>query len=133
MALSPILCGVLVEWISEYLGKKLELVELIAISVEIIQLYSSLNAGYEDDSAAFIIGAVFTVIALPLLAKLDVKVKKNEKSILSTIKHIMGMLDFNVFILVELIMGMCHGFHPIYRPVFATELQASKTLIGATY
>ena len=79
---------------------------------------------------AFVVGALFTVISVPLIAKLDIKVKKNDKSIVATVKCIMGMLDFNIFILVELIIGMCHGFHPIYRPVFAKELNASKTLIG---
>lgn len=90
-----------------------------------------LNIGYEDDSAAFAIGVAFTVVAVPLIAQLNVEVTKNEKSIFSTLKHIVGMVDFNIFIIVEIIMGMCHGFHSIYRPVYATELQASKTLIGS--
>ena len=53
------------------------------------------------------VGALFTVISVPLIAKLDIEVKKNDKSIIATVKCIMGMLDFNIFILVELIMGMC--------------------------
>ena len=41
------------------------------------------------------------------------------------------MVDFNVFIFVEIIMGMVYAFHMSYRPVFATELNASKSLIGS--
>lgn len=40
------------------------------------------------------------------------------------------MIDFDFFIVVEIIAGLCYSFHAIYRPVFAAELQASKTLIG---
>ena len=47
------------------------------------------------------VGALFTVISVPLIAKLDIEVKKNDKSIIATVKCIMGMLDFNIFILVE--------------------------------
>lgn len=90
-----------------------------------------MKIGYEDDLAAFVVGAVSTIIAVPLLAQLNVDVEKNDKSIVATLKYIMGMADFSVFILVEIITGMCYAFHSIYRPVFATELQASKTLIGS--
>jgi len=41
------------------------------------------------------------------------------------------MIDFDFFIFVEIIAGMCYSFHSIYLPVLATELQASKTLIGS--
>jgi len=70
------------------------------------------------------------VIAVPFLAQLDVDVEKNKKSIIGTLKHVITMTDFTVFVFVEIITGMCYAFHTIYRPVFATELHASKTLIG---
>ena len=80
---------------------------------------------------AFIIGAVFTLITIPLIGQLDVRVKKNEESIVSTVKQVAGMIDLDFFIVVEIIAGMCYSFHSVYRPVFATELEASKTLIGS--
>ena len=70
------------------------------------------------------------MIAVPFLAQLDVDVEKNKKSIIGTLKHVITMADFTVFVFVEIITGMCYAFHTIYRPVFATELHASKTLIG---
>jgi len=107
MALAPLVCGILVDWVSEYLG-------------------------YPDDSAAFYVGAVCTVIVVPIIMQLDVQVEKNKHSFFSTMKHVIKMADFNVFVLVETIMGMLYAFHVSYRPVFATELNASKTLIGLT-
>ena len=80
---------------------------------------------------AFVIGAVFTMITVPLIAQLNVEVKKNKKSILSTVKHAVVMIDFDFFVLVEIVAGMCYSFHSVYRPVFATDLHASKTLIGS--
>ena len=89
------------------------------------------KTGYLDDSAAFYVGVVCTVIAVPIIMQLDVKVEKNKHSFFTTMKHVIKMADFNGFVLVEIIMGMMYSFHLVYRPVFATELHASKTLIGS--
>ena len=126
MVLSPIMCGVLVEHISHYLGIFTNLSSKSCTE----QFSIFFISGYEDDFAAFAVGAVATVIAVPLLAQLDVEVGKNKRSFVATIKYVMKMTDFTVFVLVEIVAGMCYAFHSIYRPVFATELHASKTLIG---
>ena len=55
---------------------------------------------------------------------------KNKRSFVTTMKNMAGMADFAVFLLVEIVAGMCYSFHSVYLPVFATELEASKTLIG---
>ena len=88
--------------------------------------------GYESDAMAFYIGAVLAVLLIPLILQLDQQVERNKRNMKETVKEVSGMIDFNVFVLVSLVNGMALGFHLVYRPVFATELQASKTLIGAT-
>lgn len=126
----PFVCGILVDRMSVYLGRisiswPLNLAISFICSVIICE-------GYEADAVAFYAGAVFAVMVIPLIMQLDLHVERNEKSVVSTVKEISGMMDFNVFLLVSLVIGIVFGFHVAYRPVFATELQASKTLIGET-
>lgn len=71
-------------------------------------------------------------MVIPLILQLDMQVEKNKKCFKTTVKEVSGMIDLNIFILVSLVVGMTFGFHNAYRAVFATELQASKTLIGET-
>ena len=66
-----------------------------------------------------------------MISKMDIQVEKNKKSLVGTVRTIGSMIDFGVLVLVEIIVGVGLGFHLVYRPVFATELQASKTLIGS--
>ena len=70
-------------------------------------------------------------MAVILISQLDIQVEKNKRSLITTLKTVTGMVDFVVLILVKIIVGISLGFHLIYRPVFATELEASKTLIGS--
>jgi len=88
--------------------------------------------GYVDDTVAFCVGAGFAVVAVTLISQLDVQVEKNRRSFTDTLKTMTSMIDFGVLVLIEMIVGISLGFHLVYRPVFATELQASKTLIGST-
>lgn len=69
-------------------------------------------------------------MVIPLIIQLDLDVQKNKKSIVATVKEVGGMWDLNIFILVSLVVGMSLGFHMIYRPVYLTELEGSKTMIG---
>ena len=79
---------------------------------------------------AFVVGAVVGLLTIPLIAQLDLEVERNKKSIVTTMKEVSGMVDFNIFLLVSIVVGMSVGFHMIYRPVYLTELEGSKTLIG---
>lgn len=45
----------------------------------------------------------------------------------------MGMIDVDIFILVQVLIGFCWGFHAAFVTVYVIdELQASKTLLGST-
>jgi len=92
-----------------------------------------MNTGYIDDSIAFIIGGVITLGTIPLILKLDVVTVKSTNSLMTTARKVVGMIDLDVFILVQVIVGMCYGFHADFLPVFIhTDLIGSKTMIGLT-
>jgi len=87
--------------------------------------------GYIDDSIAFVIGGGLSLITVPLIMKLDVTTEKNPNSMMTTVKKVIGMIDFDVFILVQIIIGICYGFHTDFLPVFIhSDLIGSKTMIG---
>ena len=67
---------------------------------------------------------------IPLILQLDLEIDRNKKSVTNTIKEASGMTDFNIFLVVSTVSGMGLGFHTMFRPVFATELGGSNTLIG---
>lgn len=90
-----------------------------------------MHAGYIDDTIAFVIGAGLSLASLPLILKLEVTTEKNTNSIMTTAKKVVGMIDFDIFILVEIIIGACYGFHCDFLPVFIhSDLIGSKTMIG---
>jgi MFS_1 like family len=71
------------------------------------------------------------VAAIPLIFKLDVHVHKNRESMIKTAKAVGRMLDVNIFFLVEVVVGVCWGFHINYIAIYLdTELKASKTFLG---
>ena len=67
---------------------------------------------------------------IPLILQLDMEIDRNKKSVINTIKEASGMIDFNIFLVVSIVIGISFGFHMMFRPVFATELGGSNTLIG---
>jgi len=106
MIVIPFICGMLVDVVSGYLG-------------------------YVDDSIAFIIGGVLTLATILLILKLDMVTVKNTNSLMTTAKKVVGMIDLDVFIFVQIIVGMCYGFHADFLPVFIhDDLIGSKTMIG---
>lgn len=67
----------------------------------------------------------------PLLFQLDIEVEKNNQSVFTMGKKIIGMIEVDVFILAEVFIGICWGFHINFLPVYmSTELGASKTVLG---
>ena len=79
----------------------------------------------------FYIGAGFAIVSIPLVFMLDVEVERNKKSLIKTAKAVMGMIDVDVFILVQVIIGFCWGFHATFVTIYVIdELGASKTLLG---
>ena len=67
----------------------------------------------------------------PLIMQLNVKVDKNPHSMGVTAKKVIKMIDLDVFILVEMVVGMLFGFHMNFRPVFIhSENIGTKTLMG---
>ncbi|KAI9562166.1 hypothetical protein GHT06_013131 [Daphnia sinensis] len=106
MIFIPVLCGLLIDAISDKLG-------------------------YKDYSIAFYIGAGFIVILMPILYRMEVEVQMNKQSIISTAKKVVGMIDVDVFLLAEIFVGSCMGFHMTFLSVYVdAELIASKTLYG---
>ena len=92
-----------------------------------------IDSGYIDYSVAFYVGAGIMLAVIPLISKLDVKVEKNESSMMVTVKKVIGMIDLDIFILVEVVVGIMFGFHMNFRPVFIhSEKIGSKTLMGST-
>ena len=62
---------------------------------------------------------------------LDVEVERNKKSLIKTAKAVVGMIDVDVFILVQVVIGFCWGFHATFVTIYVIdELEASKTLLG---
>ncbi|XP_059350646.1 major facilitator superfamily domain-containing protein 6-A-like [Daphnia carinata] len=106
MIFIPVLCGLLIDAISDKLG-------------------------YKDYSIAFYIATGFIVILMPILYRMEVEVQMNKQSIISTAKKVVGMIDVDVFLLAEIFVGSCMGFHMAFLSVYVdVELIASKTLYG---
>ena len=97
----------------------------------ILYLIQKSLSGFRDTSFAFYVNTLTTLLAIPVVYKLDVEVTKNKQSLLKTARRVVGMVDVNVFILVQIIVGMCWSWHKSFIAVFiVTELQASKTILG---
>ena len=80
---------------------------------------------------AFGVSGCCALVAVPLLRQLNVQVHKNTESMWPTAKAVSAMLDVNIFFLIQIIIGLCWGFHMFFLPVYVDELNASKTLLGA--
>jgi len=105
-------------------------ITLLKINTILYLIQKSLP-GFRDISFAFYVNTLTTLLAIPVVYKLDVEVTKNKQSLLKTARKVVGMVDVNVFILVQIIVGMCWSWHKSFIAVFiVTELQASKTILG---
>ena len=53
---------------------------------------------------------------------------------IKTAKAVGRMLDVNLFFVVEIVVGLCWGFHINYIAIYLdTELKASKTFLGQKF
>jgi hypothetical protein len=75
--------------------------------VNISKFSIDFSSGYTDYSIAFYISAGFVVILMPIIYRLEIDVQKNKQSIISTAKRVIGMIDVDVFLLVEIFVGAC--------------------------
>jgi MFS_1 like family len=87
--------------------------------------------GYKEYGLAFAIGAAAALFVAPVIWKLDIQVQKNNQSLIKTARAVGKMLDVNVFLLVEMVVGLCWGFHFNFLAIYLnTEMKASKTILG---
>ncbi len=90
-----------------------------------------LYPGFKDFSSAFCLATVMSLLVLPLIYNLEVGVGKNEQSLIKTARAVVGMIDVDVFLLVEVVVGICWGWQMSFFVVYThTELGVSKTLLG---
>lgn len=126
LVIVPFICGLLIDIISENRGALFNTQRLN----KFLKI-SSVLLGFKDYSIVFYIGAGFAVVSIPLVFMLDVEVEKNKKSLIKTAKAVMGMIDVDMFILVQVVIGFCWGFHATFVTIYVIdELGASKTLLG---
>lgn len=52
-------------------------------------------------------GAGFSVLLILVISRMEIKVQKNEESIIATAKKVIGMIDVDVFLLVQILVGIC--------------------------
>lgn len=68
---------------------------------------------------------------LPLMYQLDVQIEKNQHTLLKTARKVIGMVDVDIFLVMEAVVGLSLNWHRSFFLVYAhTELEASKTLFG---
>ena len=76
-------------------------------------------------------GSAMALLAIPIVFQLDVQVVKNQHSVIETARKIVSMIDVDIFLLVEIVVGMCWSWHRSFLSVYLDiELKASKTLLG---
>jgi hypothetical protein len=69
-----------------------------------------------------------------LIYNLDVEVQKNKQSFFTTAKEIVGMVDVDAFFLVQIVVGICWGWHRSFFPVYVDlEIEDSKILFGLNF
>ena len=79
----------------------------------------------------FYMSTIIAVIVVPIIYKLDIEVTKNDHTMVKTTKKIMSMIDVDIFLLAEMFIGFCWGFHMNFISVYIlTDLKSSKTLFG---
>ena len=81
MIVIPIICGRLIDFMSDY-------------------------HGFRDYSIAFYMGVGFSIIAVSVICQLEVEVQKNKKSLVKTARAVIGMADVDVFMLVQIVVGI---------------------------
>lgn len=92
------------------------------------------RAGYKEYGLAFAIGGAAALFVVPIIWKLNIQVQKNSQSLIKTARAVGKMLDVNVFLLVEVVVGLCWGFHFNFLAIYLnTELNASKTVLGEQF
>lgn len=125
MIVIPLAVGLMIDYISEYRG-----IQKKALSIN-YHLNNNFFTGFKDYSSAFYVATGLSLIVLPLIYNLDVQVQKNEQSIVKTARKVVGMIDVDVFLIVEVVVGICWGWQRSFFVVYThTELDASKTLLG---
>lgn len=88
-------------------------------------------AGFKDYSIAFYIALGCSVAAAILIYTLDVEVTKQKGSIFKTAKLVVKMVDVDVFLIVQVVVGTCWGLHMNFFSFYVdVDLKASKTLFG---
>ena len=123
MVVIPFVCGALIDLFEEYKGFHLQPVQLLCITVRL--------TGYKEYGLAFAIGAVAALLVAPVIFKLNIQVQKNNQSLIKTARAVGKMLDVNVFLVVQVVMGLCWGFHFNFLAIYLnTEMKASKTILG---
>lgn len=89
--------------------------------------------GYMDYSLAFYISTGLTLTISLLIYQLDVEVDKNKQPFVKTAKKIVGRIDVDAFLLSQIVVGVCTGWHRSFFPVYVdVELRNSNTLYGLT-
>ncbi|XP_046440928.1 uncharacterized protein LOC124191923 [Daphnia pulex] len=107
MIIFPVIVGVLIDKISAY-------------------------RGFNDYSMAFYISTAITLGVTVLIFNLDVQVEKNKHSFVQTAKEIIRMIDVDAFFLVQVVVGICSGWHRSFFPVYVNlEIEDSKIIFGA--
>lgn len=133
MIVFPIIVGVLIDKISAYRGKiaKCQLI-IWHWSIDLTCSFGSL--GFNDYSIAFYISTALTLGVIVLIYNLDVEVQKNKQSFFTTAKEIVGMIDVDAFFLVQIVVGICWGWHRSFFPVYVDlEIEDSKILFGLNF
>jgi hypothetical protein len=54
---------------------------------------------------------------MPILYRMEIEVQKNKQSIISTAKKVIGMIDVDVFLLVEIFVGACELSQSLFASV----------------
>ena len=57
------------------------------------------------------------MILMPILYRMEIEVQKNKQSIISTAKKVIGMIDVDVFLLVEIFVGACELSQSLFASV----------------
>lgn len=75
--------------------------------LQVISLINFWFLGYKDYSIALYISAALSAILVLVLWKLEIKVEKNPMSLLATARRVIAMVDVDVFLLVQIVIGCC--------------------------
>lgn len=103
----PLICGPLIDVVSEYRGMN-DYKQIESVFKHHKLMFAFLNwTGFRDNSLAFYISSFMALSAIPLVYMMDVDVKKNKQSLIKTAKAIVRMVDVDIFLLVQIVVGIC--------------------------